>query len=98
MPIRRCLNLKCNVGPPSWPTGLTTAGIVSSLLVCYSTSDPVHAEAAQNNSEGNNRANSLSTNFSHGKEVYTDYSVIGKERKHRSFAVLYNIFTQLIKS
>jgi hypothetical protein len=40
---------------------------VFGLLVCYSSSEPVHAEVSQAKED----------QMSHGKKVYTDYSVIG---------------------
>ncbi|KAK9671533.1 hypothetical protein RND81_12G036900 [Saponaria officinalis] len=77
-PKRRLLsNLKCNVGPFSITRGYGAAGIMSGLLVCYSISNPVLAEAADINIDGDDRVNSPSSHFSHGKKVYTDYSVIG---------------------
>ncbi|KAL9232792.1 hypothetical protein vseg_007859 [Gypsophila vaccaria] len=77
-PKRRLLsNLKCNVGPFSCTRGYGAAGIMSGLLVCYSTSNSVHAEAAGINIDGDDGANSSSAYLSHGKKVYTDYSVIG---------------------
>lgn len=65
--------VKCNVGPLSWPRGCASTGLIFGLLVCCSTSEPVHAEAAQ--PEENKEDTSVS--FSHGKKVYTDYSITG---------------------
>ncbi|XP_059595295.1 OVARIAN TUMOR DOMAIN-containing deubiquitinating enzyme 4 isoform X5 [Vitis vinifera] len=39
--------IKCNVGSVSWPQGCASAGLMFALLVCYSSSEPVHAESAQ---------------------------------------------------
>ncbi|KAE9466023.1 hypothetical protein C3L33_02071, partial [Rhododendron williamsianum] len=47
--------------------------LIGGLLVCNSTSEPVHAEAAH--SEENQEDPSVT--FSHGKKVYTDYSITG---------------------
>ncbi|XP_009627223.1 OVARIAN TUMOR DOMAIN-containing deubiquitinating enzyme 4 [Nicotiana tabacum] len=66
---------RCKLAHISGQRHHTCAGLFSGLLVCYSTSELVHAE-----SSGENRANnchSSATGYSHGKKVYTDYSVIG---------------------
>lgn len=67
-------NFKCNFG--SWSNGSLTAGVVSGLLVCYASSDSVHAEASDKggNADG---AEPSPAHFSHGKKVYTDFTVIG---------------------
>ncbi|KAL6987078.1 ubiquitinyl hydrolase 1 [Sarracenia purpurea var. burkii] len=66
--------IKCNVGPLlSWPQQCASLGFIFGLLVCYSTSEPVHAEAAQPEEKKEDSSGS----FSHGKKVYTDYSIIG---------------------
>lgn len=65
--------VKCSVGPLSWPRGCASTGLICGLLVCYSTSEPVHAECAH--SEDNKEDPSVT--FSHGKRVYTDYSITG---------------------
>jgi hypothetical protein len=39
--------IKCNVGLVSWPQGCASAGLIFGLLVCYSSSEPAHAEAAR---------------------------------------------------
>lgn len=49
--------------------GQRLPGLFIGFLVCCSASQQVHAEAS-----GESRGNS----YSHGKEVYTDYSVIGE--------------------
>uniref|UniRef100_A0A5B7BGV4 Ubiquitin thioesterase OTU n=1 Tax=Davidia involucrata TaxID=16924 RepID=A0A5B7BGV4_DAVIN len=69
--------IRCKVGPVSWPEGCASAGLIFGLLVCYSSSEPVHAEAAQAKENKEDDCDSSSVNFSHGKKVYTDYSVIG---------------------
>ncbi|CAK9173470.1 unnamed protein product [Ilex paraguariensis] len=48
-----------------------------SSLVCNSKPEPVHAEVAEVNENKGGDCDSSSTSFSHGKKVYTDYSVIG---------------------
>ncbi|XP_021283575.1 OTU domain-containing protein At3g57810 isoform X1 [Herrania umbratica] len=68
---------KCTAGPISWPQGWASAGLVFGLLVCYSSSEPVHAEAAGAKEHKEDDCESSRAKFSHGKKVYTDYSVIG---------------------
>ncbi|KAJ4706476.1 OTU domain-containing protein [Melia azedarach] len=66
---------KCNAGPIHWPQGCASVGLIFGLVVCYSSSKPVHAEAAD---EKEDKDCDLSyVKYSHGKKVYTDYSVIG---------------------
>ncbi|XP_057506743.1 OVARIAN TUMOR DOMAIN-containing deubiquitinating enzyme 4-like isoform X1 [Actinidia eriantha] len=65
--------IKCNVRPLSWPRGCASACLIFGLLVCYSTYEPVHAEAAQSAEKNEDP----SINLLHGKKVYTDYSIIG---------------------
>ncbi|KAI7732867.1 hypothetical protein M8C21_029562 [Ambrosia artemisiifolia] len=55
---------KWNLVPGSWMQGCTSASLVIGLFVCNSSTEPVHAEAKENKQ-------------SHGKQVCTDYSVIG---------------------
>lgn len=57
---------KCNVGPLFGSRGGAFTGLVLGLLVCYSTYEPVKAEAAQ-----------PEDNKSHGKKVYKEYSITG---------------------
>ncbi|XP_050244741.1 OVARIAN TUMOR DOMAIN-containing deubiquitinating enzyme 4 isoform X3 [Quercus robur] len=66
--------IKCNVGPVSWPQGCASAGLIFGLLVCCSNSEPTHAEASHK--EGHKEEESCAK-FSHGKKVYTDYSITG---------------------
>ncbi|KAJ0042593.1 hypothetical protein Pint_17992 [Pistacia integerrima] len=68
--------IKCNAGPINWPQGCASVGLIFGLLVCYSSSKPVHAEAADEK-ENNEDCNLSYVKCSHGKKVYTDYSVIG---------------------
>ncbi|KAH0726397.1 hypothetical protein KY284_002262 [Solanum tuberosum] len=53
----------------------TSAGLFIGFLVCCSASEPVLAEAS-GGSMGDS-CESSTTGYSHGKKVYTDYSVIG---------------------
>ncbi|KAF7129077.1 hypothetical protein RHSIM_Rhsim10G0085800 [Rhododendron simsii] len=59
--------------PKVQPTLATSNGLIGGHLVCNSTFEPVHAEAAH--SEENQEDPSVT--FSHGKKVYTDYSITG---------------------
>lgn len=65
----------CKIGHNSQQRHHTFAGLFIGFLVCCSASEPVHAEAS-GESMGNN-CDSSTTGCSHGKKVYTDYSVIG---------------------
>lgn len=70
--------IKCNAGPINWPQVCASVGLIFGLLVCYSSSKPVHAEAADEK-ENNEDRNLSYVKCSHGKKVYTDYSVIGEQ-------------------
>lgn len=72
--------VKCNVGPVSWPQGCASAGLVFGLLVC-NCSGPAYAEAAHKDHKEDDDDLPY-VKFSHGKKVYTDYSIIGE---HASF-------------
>ncbi|XP_027366088.1 OTU domain-containing protein At3g57810-like [Abrus precatorius] len=71
--------VKCNLGPISWPRGCASVGLLFGLLVCNLSSEPAHAEANSENENPKDDSNEYQCNvkFSHGKKVYTDYSVIG---------------------
>ncbi|KAJ6300503.1 hypothetical protein OIU76_021320 [Salix suchowensis] len=69
--------IKDDTGSISWSQGCPTTGIIFGLLVCYSSSKPTHAEAATHKNEEEDDCNLSDVKFSHGKEVYTDYSIIG---------------------
>lgn len=58
----------------SWKAGGTSVG----LCLSFSTSGPVHAEASVGKTDENNEYSSSSVSTSHGKKVYTDYSVTGE--------------------
>lgn len=75
--------IKCEVGPISWPQGCASAGLIFGLLVCYSSSELAHAEAAREKGNKEDDCNLSYVKFSHGKKVYTNYSVIGE---HQFFA------------
>ncbi|XP_048142087.1 OVARIAN TUMOR DOMAIN-containing deubiquitinating enzyme 4 isoform X2 [Rhodamnia argentea] len=61
----------------SWPRGHASAGLLLGLLVCYSSLEPVHAEAANDNGKEGNCKDLSCAKLSHGKKVYSDYSVTG---------------------
>ena len=69
----------CNFRSFSQPKESITAGLISGLLVCCTTSDSVHAEAREDKGHKEDYADLSSVQFSHRKRVHTDYSVIGKE-------------------
>lgn len=78
MPKRRLLSdLKCDVGPFSLSKGYGAASLISGLLVCYSISNSAHADASEEMREKKQCTESSTDHVSHGKKVYTDYSVIG---------------------
>ncbi|XP_071720971.1 OVARIAN TUMOR DOMAIN-containing deubiquitinating enzyme 4-like [Rutidosis leptorrhynchoides] len=66
--------MKWSLVPGSWIQSCTAAGFVLGLSVCNSSSEPVHAEMKKNKGD---ECSSSVTNSSHGKQVHTDYSVIG---------------------
>lgn len=71
--------IKGNVGSISWSQAWTSTGLILSLLVCYSSSEPTHAEAAmEKKDKEEDDHNLLDVKLSHGKKVYADYSIIGK--------------------
>ncbi|KAJ8448174.1 hypothetical protein Cgig2_031898 [Carnegiea gigantea] len=67
----------CNFRSFSQPKGSITAGLISGLLVCCTTSDSVHAEAREEKGDKEDHADLSSVQFARGKRVHTDYSVIG---------------------
>ena len=76
----------CNVGPISLPPGSASAGLIFGLLVCYSTFEHVHAEAARDDDEGDD-CDPAYVKLSHGKKVYTDYSITGEQRPLPTFCI-----------
>lgn len=69
--------IKGNVGSISWSQECASAGLISALLVCYSSSEPTHAEAAADKKDEEDDSDVSYVKFSHGKKVYTDYSITG---------------------
>lgn len=80
LPKQKLLHkVKRNFGPVSWPRGCASVGLIFGLLVCSSSSEPAHAESHSENENRKDDCNQYESNVkvSHGKKVYTDYSVIG---------------------
>lgn len=71
-------DLKCSVGLFSWSKGYSATGLILGLLVCYSTANSAHAEAPKEKGDKKECIDPPTDHCSHGKEVYNDYSVIGK--------------------
>lgn len=70
-------DFKCNFRSFSQPKGSITAGLISGLLVCCTTSDSVHGEVREEKGDKEDYADLSSVEFSRRKRVHTDYSVIG---------------------
>ncbi|KAI7733830.1 hypothetical protein M8C21_011701, partial [Ambrosia artemisiifolia] len=66
--------MKWSLVPGSWMQGCSSTGVVVGLSICNSSSEHVHVEAKENKKDD---CGSSTTIYSHGKQVYTDYSVIG---------------------
>ncbi|KAH7557314.1 hypothetical protein JRO89_XS11G0116800 [Xanthoceras sorbifolium] len=78
VPRQRVLRkIKCSAGPLNWPLGCASASLVFGLLVCYCSSTPAHAEASPEMEDEEDQCDLSYVKYSHGKKVYTDYSVIG---------------------
>ncbi|KAF8398440.1 hypothetical protein HHK36_017367 [Tetracentron sinense] len=73
----RLSKIRWNVGPASWPQRSVSAGLIFGLFVCFSSSEPVYAEAMQQEKDKDDDCDSTLVSFSHGKKVYTDYSITG---------------------
>ncbi|XP_073224166.1 OVARIAN TUMOR DOMAIN-containing deubiquitinating enzyme 4 [Cicer arietinum] len=69
--------VKCNVGRINWPRSCASVGFIFGLFVCNLSSEPAHAEADYENRKRNDDCDETNVKVSHGKQVYTDYSVIG---------------------
>lgn len=68
---------KCNVEQIFWPQGCTSAALISGLLVCYSSFKQAHAEATREKGNKEEYDDPTDVGFSHGKKVFTDYSITG---------------------
>lgn len=69
--------IKCNIGSASWQQRRASAGLFIGLLVCFSTSGAANAEAPESKENKEGDCDASVAHYSHGKKVYTDYSVIG---------------------
>ncbi|XP_002534273.2 OVARIAN TUMOR DOMAIN-containing deubiquitinating enzyme 4 [Ricinus communis] len=69
--------IKDNVGSISWAQECASTGLICGLLVCYSSSEPTRAEAAAREKDEEDNSDLSYVKFSHGKRVYTDYSITG---------------------
>ncbi|KAK2400644.1 Cysteine proteinases superfamily protein [Trifolium repens] len=69
--------VKCNVGRITWPRSCASVGLIFGLFVCNLSSEPAHAETDYGNENRNDACDESNVKVSHGKKVYTNYSVIG---------------------
>lgn len=87
--------VKCNVGPRTW----SRVGLIFGLFVCNLGSEPAHAEADYENENRKDDCDDSNAKFSHGKKVYTDYSVIGElqnpAKSLRYIHIIHSVFTRL---
>ncbi|MCL7043499.1 hypothetical protein MKW94_000745, partial [Papaver nudicaule] len=60
-------------GHASWVCGAASAGLLGTV-VCFSSSKPVYAEASK---DENTEQDKCDLSSSHGKKVYSDYSITG---------------------
>lgn len=67
--------IKCNVRRVSCPQRCASSGLLFGLLVC-NCSESAHAQAAHKDNKEEDSDSSY-VKFSHGKKVYTNYSIIG---------------------
>lgn len=67
--------MKWSLVPGSWTQGCVSGGGLMGLAVCSSSSEPSYVEAEEKKEDD---CSSSHTNFSHGKQVHTNYSVIGE--------------------
>lgn len=70
-------NITCSARSSTWLQGCVP-GLIFGLLLYYSTSEPVHAEVLHAKKNQDQDCDSSSVSHSHGKQVYTDYSIIGE--------------------
>ena len=75
LPKAKCKN---KAGSITWPHGCASAGLIFGLLVCNSSSQPGHCAADTEGGRKEDDSSEPYVKFSHGKKVYTDYSVIGE--------------------
>ncbi|KAJ4970240.1 hypothetical protein NE237_003339 [Protea cynaroides] len=68
--------VRWNFRPTSLLRGGASAGLIFGLLICVASFNPVYAEVAKRKNYEEDDCES-STTSSHGKKVYTDYSITG---------------------
>lgn len=75
----RVSKISWSLRPSNWLQAGASAGLMFGLFVCFSSSDPVNAEAAKRlkTEDDEDECDSSSASSSHGKKVYTDYSITG---------------------
>ncbi|OVA12310.1 Ovarian tumor [Macleaya cordata] len=64
-------------GPATWLHGAASVGVIFGTFVCFSNSKPVYAESAREEKNEKDECDSSLVSSSHGKKVYTDYSITG---------------------
>ncbi|XP_015868751.1 OVARIAN TUMOR DOMAIN-containing deubiquitinating enzyme 4 isoform X2 [Ziziphus jujuba] len=69
--------ININAGPVSWSVGCSSAGLISGLSICCSSSNPLYAEAMLEAKDEEDDCDLSYVKFFNGKKVYTDYSIIG---------------------
>ncbi|KAJ9181135.1 hypothetical protein P3X46_009298 [Hevea brasiliensis] len=69
--------IKGNVGSISWLQEYASAGLIFGPLICFSSFESTHAEAAAEKKDEEDDSDLSYVKFSHGKKVYTDYSITG---------------------
>ncbi|XP_042496623.1 OVARIAN TUMOR DOMAIN-containing deubiquitinating enzyme 4-like [Macadamia integrifolia] len=72
-----CTKVRWNFRPTSPQQGGTSGGLIFGLLVCFSNFNPVYAAVAKRKKDHKDDYESSETTYSHGKKVYTDYSITG---------------------
>ncbi|CAN1189070.1 OVARIAN TUMOR DOMAIN-containing deubiquitinating enzyme 4 [Linum perenne] len=65
------------IGTLSWSQGCTSSGLIFSLLVFCSSSDPAHSEVLVNKKDEDDESDFAYVENSNGRKIYTDYSITG---------------------
>ncbi|KAJ4829573.1 hypothetical protein Tsubulata_031625 [Turnera subulata] len=70
--------IETKAGSTLWSQGFASAGLIFGLSVCCSSPEPSYTEAfSKKKDEEQDDCNRSQIKSSHGKKVYTDYSIIG---------------------
>ncbi|KAJ8752198.1 hypothetical protein K2173_003806 [Erythroxylum novogranatense] len=69
--------IKGSMAPLSWSLRFASTIVIFSLFTCYSSAEPSHADSFMKENNQKDECDLSHVKFSHGKKVYTDYSVIG---------------------